>query len=338
MIKFAQPQIGEEEKQAVLKVLSGDRLSDGPMAEQFEAAFEKMHGGHAVAVSSATAGLHLLFMARRVTHLIIPALTHVATAHAAIAAGAQIRFADCGADGNINAETVAAVKTGDFADAKVCAMHFLGKQCNIDADFADSALRIGQSVSCPSVYSFHPAKYMTTGEGGMILVDDEALAIRLRNLRAFGRDKSGSYTITEFGLNYRMTEMQAAIGIEQLKKLPDWLQIRKLNWLALSLAMPVEISAVNADSGSHYAYCAMLPKDRDRDALRAHLLQAGIETSVYYPIPVPLQPFYGAQHIGNFPGAETISNHSLCYPVGPHIGELEIRKMAKETRKWLDRG
>ena len=176
MIKFSKPFMGDEEKQAVLKVLGRDRMSDGPEAEKFEDAFAKMHGGHAVAVSSATAGLHLLFLSQRARRLIIPALTHVATAHAALAAGAEIRFADCGDDGNITSATVAAARTGAFKDAKVCAMHYLGKPCAIEADFADSALRIGAAVDCPSVYSFHPAKYMTAGEGGMIVVNNAALA------------------------------------------------------------------------------------------------------------------------------------------------------------------
>ena len=99
MIKFAAPQIGDEEKEAVLKVLDSGRLTDGPMVEEFERMFGEMHGGYAVAVSSATAGLHLLF--RNISRIIIPAMTHIATAHAAVAAGCNIRFADCGADGNM---------------------------------------------------------------------------------------------------------------------------------------------------------------------------------------------------------------------------------------------
>lgn len=328
IIPFAKPLIGDAEKHAVLSVLSRDRLTDGPEAERFEDDFARIHGGHAVAVSSATAGLHLMFLAYGVKKLIVPALTHVATAHAALWAGAEIRFADCEEDGNISDRTVAEARKDGFEDAQVCVMHYLGKFCEAKADFADSALAIGYKVAVPSVFSFYPTKHITTGEGGMIVVPTAEMAARLRRLRAFGRVGFGKPNVVEFGLNYRMTEMQAALGIQQLRRLSEILRARAQNLGQLSDKLSAKISVVG---GGDYAFGIKCDDSKVRDRLKEWLKNRGVETSIYYPIPVPNLTIY--QNRKNrqereYPGAQDMADRVLCLPIGPHVGEIEVKYMA----------
>lgn len=331
MIRFAIPMIGDEEKQAALAVLDSGRLTDGPMGEQFEQEFGEMHGGYAVAVSSATAGLHLLFMGEK--KIIIPAMTHIATAHAATAAGAAIHFADCDADGNITDETVAAARSGGFEDAKVCALHYLGKPCEAVADFADSALHIGYQVKVPSVFSFYPAKHMTTCEGGMIVTPDKKQAERLRRLRAFGRNGQGEYNFPDHGLNYRMSEVHAAIGIEQLKKLPGFLAARISNRQNLHARLRCDV--IDSMPGSAYALAILLKTPKERSLMKHYLLERGIESSIHYDGTVPNQLYYRRGiNQGIFPNANSIGSTALCLPVGPHITLPDICHMAHAVNNF----
>ncbi len=331
MIRFAVPMIGSEEKQAVLAVLDSGRLTDGPVVEQFEQEFGKMHGGNAVAVSSATAGLHLLFMGEK--KIIIPALTHIATAHAAIAAGAAIRFADCDTDGNITDETVAVARFGGFEDAKVCALHYLGKPCEATADFADSALHIGYQIKTPSVFSFYPAKHMTSCEGGMIVTPDKKQAERLRRLRAFGRAGMGQYNFPDHGLNYRMSEVHAAVGLAQLKKLPEFLAARTMNWYTLYALL--ERDVIESTPGSAYALGITLKTPKERSLMKHHLLERGIESSIHYDGAVPNQLYYrrGLDQ-GAYRNANFIGSNVLCLPVGPHLGVADMKMIAHAVNSF----
>lgn len=331
MIRFAAPMIGDEEKQAALAVLDSGRLTDGPSVEQFEQEFGEMHGGYAVAVSSATAGLHLLFMGEK--KIIIPAMTHIATAHAAVAAGAALHFADCDIDGNITDETVAAAREGGFHDAKVCALHYLGKPCEAVADFADSALHIGYQVKVPSVFSFYPAKHMTSCEGGMIVTPDKKQAERLRRLRAFGRAGMGQYNFPDHGLNYRMSEVHAAVGVEQLKKLPAFLTARLLNWQTLRSRLKCDV--IESMPGSAYALAILLKTPKERSLMKHHLLERGIESSIHYDGTVPNQLYYRRginQDI--FPNANYIGSNALCLPVGPHLTAADMAIIAAAVNSF----
>lgn len=323
MIKFAIPQIGDEEKGAVLKVLDSGRLTDGPMVEEFERMFGEIHGGYAVAVSSATAGLHLLF--RDVARVIIPAMTHIATANAARNAGCEIKFADCGPDGNMTDEAIFQARKG-FEDAAVCGLHYLGKPCEAKIDMVDSALHIGHQIKVPSVFSFYPAKQMTSCEGGMVVTKDHAQAERIRCARAFGRERLGVYRFASAGLNYRMSEVHAAIGIEQLKKLPGFLAKRRANWETLRAGIEGEV--IESMPGSAYAFGVVLESKDERDGMKRRLLEEGVETSIHYETIVPAQPCYGSHQWG-WPGARRIADRVLCLPVGPHLGAPDMHHIAR---------
>lgn len=324
MIKFAVPQIGDEEKESVLKVLDSGRLTDGPMVEEFERMFGEMHGGYAVAVSSATAGLHLLFS--EYENIILPAMTHIATANAARNAGCEIKFADCGPDGNMTDEAIFQTRKGGFEDAPVCGLHYLGKPCDAQIDCADSALHIGYEIKVASVFSFYPAKQMTSCEGGMVVTKDHAQAERIRSARAFGRERLGVYRFTSEGLNYRMSEVHAAIGIEQIKKLPGFLAKRKENWETLRAL--IEGEAIESMPGSAYAFGALLKSKDERDRMKRRLLEEGVETSIHYETIVPDQPCY-RYHRDRFAGARRIADRVLCLPVGPHLGTADMCHIAR---------
>jgi perosamine synthetase len=214
----------------------------------------------------------------------------------------------------------------------------------------DCALAIGTSQKSThaglfgdaGVFSFYPVKHMTTAEGGMVITQDGELAQRLRLRKAFGVDRAmherkvpGIYDVVTLGYNFRMNELQAAIGIEQVKKLDRFLAARTANFDALDAGLreAPEITLFDrAGDGfvsSHYCFNMML--DADKADQRTDVIQAlnarGIGTSVHYPGPVPQTTYY-RDRFGHkpedHPVANWISNCSIALPVGPHLDESHM--------------
>jgi len=194
----------------------------------------------------------------------------------------------------------------------------------------DCALSLGAGIdrvhtgllSTGGCFSFYPAKHITTGEGGMLLTRNPDLAHAVAELRSFGLPWSPLTTTLprRIGLNCRLTEMQAAMGIEQLKRLPVFLEERARNWRALARKIP---NYIDSEPGSHYAF-SFFPDTRNvsRETIRKRLRDDGIETAVYYGHVVPLLPYYAEKYghkRGQFPMAERICRESLAFPVGPHL-------------------
>lgn len=317
-IKFARPWIGIPERRAVSEALGQDTLTNGPQVKAFETEFaEWCGGGFAVAVSSCMAALHICHMILNWKKCHISPLTHVAAWHAA-------DLTNC--------------KPG--AQHPMSIVHFLGYPYDaLGESIEDCALAMGSryvdgmhvglrgEAGC---FSFYPCKHMTTGEGGMILTKHEHLALEARKIRHFGQCPRGTF---RNGLNYRMTEMQAALGREQLKRMHWFLERRTEN--AKTLDKILRPWAMFEDL-STYAYALRL---KDRGEVRSRLLRLGIETSVYYhPIP-PLTPYYRKKYgykEGDFPEAEEISNTILCLPVGPHVTPGECNWLAETVGKVLE--
>jgi dTDP-4-amino-4,6-dideoxygalactose transaminase len=218
----------------------------------------------------------------------------------------------------------------------------------------DCALALGSKVDgihagllgdC-GVFSFYPVKHMTTAEGGMIVLRDAKLAEALRLKKAFGVDRAhgerkvpGVYDVVELGFNYRMSEIHAAIGIEQLKKVPDFLHRRRANAEALAgaLAAVEGIRLLPSSTarliGSYY--CSAVLLDPQLASKRPQIVTAmsarGVGTSVYYPQPVPRMTYYARKYgwkDGSFPNAERIADHSLALPVGPHLDGEDMNFIA----------
>jgi perosamine synthetase len=375
-IPFGRPMIGEEERTAVLEVLASPQLVHGPRAHAFEEAFAAMigPGGHATTVSSCTAGLHLTYMHLGLgpgDEVIVPAETHVATAHAVEVTGARPVFVDCDrASGNIDVSAIEGALTPRTKAISV--VHYPGLPVDMVLVNAiarprrlfvieDCALAVGASldgVACGllgdvGVFSFYPVKHLTTAEGGMVVSRDPEVVGSIANIKAFGYDRTpaerkvpGVYDIGRLGLNYRMNEIAAAIGLEQVRKMKDMQSRRNANTAALRRMLErVEGITLLIDGDKrrvHANYCLVAVLDEGLAPRRAAIIESmkasGVGTSVYYPVPIPLSAYYqkkyGARH-ASFPNASRISNQSIALPVGPHLDEAAMRVVADSLEKAI---
>ena len=358
-IAFGAPMIGAEERAAVADVLAGPILVHGPRAVKFEEDFAAYTGApHAVSVSSCTAGMHLIWFTLGLgpgDEVIVPAQTHTATAHAVELTGARAVFVEVERDtGNID---IAAFEAAITPRTKgVAPVHFLGMPVDMTrlVEIArrhnlfvleDCALAFGTRIDGThaglfgdaGVFSFYPVKHITTAEGGMIITRDAQLAASLKLRKAFGVDRShaerkvpGTYDVVALGFNYRMSEIHCALGIEQVKKLPRFLEQRSRNYSVLSKALAdiPGVSQLKSTAGRFLSsyYCLSVILDERlaprRADIVARLNSAGVGTSVYYPQPVPRMTYYRERYgwrDGSFPNAARISDCSIALPVGPHL-------------------
>ena len=378
-IPFAKPEIGLKEKQAVRDVLNGNILVHGPKAKDFENSFKKYtKSNNAISVSSCTAGMHLIYFALGIgkgDEVIVPAQTHVATAHAVELTGAKAVFVDVDINtGNICYENI--IKKVNGKTKAIAVVHYLGvpvemakisklaKSKNIFL-LEDCALSLGASyknkhtglIGDAGVFSFYPVKHITSGEGGMIITSNDKLSKKLKLLKAFGIDRdhserkvAGMYDSTILGFNYRMSEIHAAIGIEQIKKINKFLYLRKRNFLILKNNIHTDEEKFNilpqlqnrTIKSSHYCLSLVLSKNlsKKRESIINSLKNNGIGVSIYYPQPVPRMTYYKKKYgykPNNFPSAEQISDCSIALPVGPHISEKNAHFIANNLNKILSK-
>lgn len=376
-IPFGRPIIGQEEQDAVQKVLQGPILVHGPISTQFEEQFAAFTGApHAVSVSSCTAGMHLIYFALGYgpgDEVIVPAQTHVATAHAVALTGVRPVFVDAEPEtGNIDINAIEAAITP--RTRAIAMVHYLGVPVDMPQVTAiarkhnlfvleDCALAPGAKVDGihagllgdAGVFSFYPVKHMTTAEGGMVILRDPELAARLKLLKAFGVNRShgerkvpGVYDAVDLGFNYRMSEIHAAIGMEQVKKLPGFLARRKENFTALSehledipgLHVLPQPSHGRLES-CHYCLGALLDENLAprRPEIMTALGKQGVGTSVYYPHPVPRMKYYQDKYGYDatlYPNAARISDGMIALPVGPHLNIDDMRTVATELKQCME--
>ncbi len=375
-VQFGAPLIDEKEKEAVKEVLNGPILVHGPKAKLFEKSFaEFTNAPHAVSVSSCTAGMHLIYFALGYgpgDEVIVPAQTHIATAHAVELTGAKPIFVDADENtGNIKIEDIEKKITS--RTRAIAVVHYLGvpvdmeKVCLLANNkklfvLEDCALAPGATINNKhvglhgdaGVFSFYPVKHITTAEGGMIILKDEKLSERLNLLKAFGVDKThgdrkipGVYDTVELGFNYRMSEIHAAIGVEQIKKLDLFLKTRKENFdiLADHLKDIEEITIIPQPSNNniyscHYCCGVLLdPKLKDRrPSIITALMEKGVGSSVYYPQPVPRMTYYKNKYNYNssmYKNAEKFSDTMLALPVGPHLNIDHMKFISLKLKECL---
>lgn len=372
MIKFADPMFGEQEEQALVEVAKQKQLTNGPKNKEFADRFLEYingdeHGYSCMTVSSCTAALHLSYLALGLKpgdEVIVPAMTHVSTAHAVELVGATPIFIDCDTTGNIRPEDVELAITRKTKAVSV--VHFLGEPVKMFqvieiaknyglAVIEDCALALGSFISTNrhvgtvgdfAAFSFYPCKHITTGEGGMLVYKTKYRG-KLNRLREFGKcsDPITCYDVLDLGLNYRMNEFAAAVGCIQLQRFENesWNEIRNTNRNLLKQ----KIIENNFDSGfqpsirmlnnyGNYAFSIMFDSNIVRDEYRRKFVDAGIQTSIYYPRPVPFFTYYakkyGCQPI-KYKQAKRISDLSITLPIGPHITEKEIDKMVDVLKK-----
>ena len=262
-IPFGRPWLNDDDRQAVLNVLEGPILAHGPEAKGFESEFAEFAGAdaHCVSMSSGAAALHLAFEYFGVgpgDEVIIPAQTHAATANTAEWVGATSVFVDCDLrNGNVTADAIRAAITP--RTKAIAVVHFVGIPCDMPAISAlardhgiplveDCALAVGARLDGTHVglfgdagcFSFYPVKHITSAEGGMFITKHEDVAARVGLLHAHGVDRShaeravpGMYDVPTIGLNYRISEPQAALGRSQLRRIDEILARREANFTEL---------------------------------------------------------------------------------------------------------
>jgi len=355
-IPFGRPWLNDDDRKAVADVLDGPILAHGPEGKAFEEEFGRFLGddAHCVSVSSCAAALHLAYSYFGLgpgDEAIVPAETHSATANTAEWVGATSVFVDCDpATGNVTAEAIRAAITP--RTKAITVVHFVGIPCDMPAIAAlakehgipvieDCALAVGARIDGMHVglfgdagcFSFYPVKHITTAEGGMFVSRHEEVASRVARLRAHGVDRShseravpGMYDVPSIGLNYRLSEIQAALGRSQLARIDEILERRRANFEALrdALAGTPGLRVLDGSGNSHY--CASLVLEGELGSKRDDVLrligERGIGASVYYPQPVPRMTYYREKYgydAARYPGAETISDRAIALPVGPHL-------------------
>lgn len=378
-IPFGKPLIDDSEKKAVLSVLDSSILVHGSTTTQFENKFSKYtKAPNAVSVSSCTAGMHLIYFALGYgpgDEVIVPAQTHVATAHSVELTGAKPVFIDSELNsGNIDIDAIeSAINPKTKAIAIV---HYLGvpvdmkkvskiaKKYNLFL-IEDCALALGAKIDDihvglhgdAGVFSFYPVKHITSAEGGMIILRDSELARKLSLIKAFGVNRTygerkipGVYDTTALGFNYRMSELHAAVGSVQLDKFPSFLKKRKNNFEILEehLREIGHIQVLPQPSDSHIIssyYCLGLILNKDLAPKRSELINIlsdqGIGTSVYYPHPVPRMTYYKKKYNDydkkKYLNASILSDCMIALPVGPHLNLEDMEIISDKFKKALKR-
>ncbi|MEX1153167.1 UDP-4-amino-4,6-dideoxy-N-acetyl-beta-L-altrosamine transaminase [Parvibaculum sp.] len=385
MIPYGRQSIEEEDIRAVVETLASDWLTQGPAVPRFEAALCAATGAaHAVAVNSATSALHVACLALGLgpgdVAWTVPN-TFVASANCALYCGAQVDFVDIDPEtynldiGALETKLVAAETAGRLPKVLI-PVHFGGLSCDMkeiaalaarygfrvieDASHAIGGTYEGRPVgdcrySDICVFSFHPVKIVTTGEGGAALTNDPALAEAMRLLRSHGitRDPqamSGEekgpwvYEQQMLGFNYRMTDIAAALGASQMRRLDSFVAKRTAladRYDALLGNLPVARPLRRSDRNSAWhLYVIGLGDGKDSGALRAgvfeHMRAAGVGVNVHY-IPVHWQPYYRSLGFrrGDFPGAEQFYACALTLPLFPDLSYDDQEKVVATLSEVL---
>lgn len=366
-VDLARIDISKKELEAVNRVLKSNWLSLGKENQLFEEEFAAyINKKYAIAVSSCTSALHLALLAlnlKKDDEVIVPTYTFAATAHAVCYVGAKPVFMDIAAkdDFNINADQIENLVTPKTK--AIIVVHFAGFPVDMDkvqliakkydlAVIEDCAHAIGGeyrgkklgSLSDISCFSFFANKNLVTGEGGMILTDDENFANRIRRLRTHGivrgveqRKNGFDYDLVELGYNYKLTEIQAAIGRCQLEKVDrnqerrQWVRDIYEDKLHTVQGVSIPFKSHKCKSGLH-VLPIVVDKNIDRKDLRNRLSADGISTTIHYK-PVHELSYYKAMGNYSLPIAEEISKREITLPFYPMMSEKEIDYVVNSLRK-----
>jgi dTDP-4-amino-4,6-dideoxygalactose transaminase len=346
MIPAARPEIGEEERAAVDRVLRSGMLAQGPEVAAFEEEFSKHVGGrHCVAMNSGTSALHLGFIAGGIKpgdEVIVPSFSFAATANSVVLAGGVPVFADIdpktfNIDPN-HVEKLITKKTKAIMPVHLYGhispmneINALAAKHNLivfeDAAQGHLASLDGKNsgeFSTVASFSFYPTKNMTSGEGGMCVTDSAEVARMLKLLRNQGQEIR--YKNEVVGFNTRMTDIHAAIGRVQLAKLPGWTKKRQENaaFLSANLKNVVVPHVAPGTTHSYHQYTILIPgKDANkRDEFMKRIGEKGVGSGVYYPTPIHRLPSFNLDL--NLPVTEEIITECVSLPVYPSLTQDEL--------------
>ncbi len=358
----------------IKKILKTGKLVHGKNIEDFEKSFKRFtNANEAISVSSCTTGMQLFYNVLEISsgdEVIVSSQTHVATAHAIEACGAKPIFIDSEKDtGNIKISDIE--KKINKKTKAITIVHYLGNPVDMDKIIKlgkkynlyileDCALALGAKINKKHVglfgdagfFSFYPVKHITTGEGGMIILKNKIFSKKIRKMRAFGYNKNlnqrkipGLYDVDTFGFNFRMGEINASIGLNQMKKLKNFLSLRKKNYkfLIKNLSHLKSFFILkhldNKKFQSAYYCLSLILNDKikkEREKIIKNLNKMGVGTSIYYPKPVPLLNYYKKKYgynKRNFRNSSIISENSICLPLGPHLSIKDLKDITRIIKK-----
>jgi len=361
MIPIAKPIIDEAEKKRVMDVLDSGMISIGKVVEEFEEKFAEYTGAqYAIATSSGTTALHVALAASGVNpgdKVLTTPFSFVATANSILYCGAIPVFCDVEEE-TFNIDPVRIRKyLESIEDIKaLLIVHLYGHPCQMDeimklveeynlilvedAAQAHGARYMGKHAGTfgnAGIFSFYPTKNMTTAEGGMVITDARDIYNQSRVIREHGANHISHYTM--LGYNYRMTNIEAAIGLGQLEKLDDFNRIRReiadyytqnlsdLNWLRTPIVR---------EDCVHCFHQYTLKVQKDRDHFAEYLKDNGIGNKVYYPTTIPALPIYEKLGYGpfKFSVAERLCKEVISIPVHPSVSKEDREKIVEVIRKF----
>jgi UDP-4-amino-4,6-dideoxy-N-acetyl-beta-L-altrosamine transaminase len=376
MLPYGRQTVDEEDVARVIETLRSYWLTTGPKVAEFERAFARTVGSQdAVSVSSGTAALHAAAFAAGIEpgdEVITTPITFAATANCVRYLGGTVVFADVDPVSLNLAPKEVKAKISDRTKA-IIAVDYGGQPADLDELLAiaanhelivieDAAHALGAtykgrpvgSISPLSTFSFHPVKQITTGEGGMVTTGDPAFAERLRSFRNHGisadfrqreRQSSWYYEMQDLGYNYRLTDIQCALGLSQLSKLDGWVsrrrEIARRYTEAFESLSEIEVPRVAEDrESSWHLYVIRLLLDRlrvERDQIFRALRAENIGVNVHY-IPVPWHPYYQrlGYKKGEWPVAESAYERLISLPLWAGMADEDIRDVIEAVRKVID--
>ncbi len=381
-LPFALPSIGEEEIAEVVDSLRSGWVTTGPKTKGFETDFaDYVNARHAIALNSCTAGLHIALTALGVgagDEVIVPALTFCSTANVVVHTGARPVLVNVSDDFNVTPEIIEAAITP--RTKAIMPVHYSGQPCDLDAVYrvaarhdlavvedaahavgssyngfmigSDGVQRTGHDIKRVTVFSFYGTKNMTTAEGGMNTTSDDELAERMRLLTLHGMSRdawkrytsAGSwyYEVVEAGFKSNMTDIQAGLGIHQLRRLDGFIRTRQryaeMYSEGLKGMAEIELPVIHRDRIHNYhLYVIRLCLERltiDRGQFIEELKSRNIGTSVHF-IPVHLHPFYREHYgygRGDLPRVESIYDRIISLPLYPSMTKADVEYVIEAVR------
>jgi dTDP-4-amino-4,6-dideoxygalactose transaminase len=361
MIELGAPALGDIEKQALIAVIDDQWLTMGERVRGFERAFADLHRvDDAVAVSSATAALHLILAAFGIgegDEVLVPSMSFVATAAVVVQTGATPVFVEIEAADRPHMSLDEARRHVTARTRAVVVMHYGGFAVDLPAwrRFADEhglflfedaahvagltgATAVGSDAAA---FSFFTNKNMTTAEGGMVVVANEARRERVRLLRSHAmttstldrdRGRAVGYDVVACGFNFRMDELRGALGLVQIERLPGWNQTRVELMATYRARLAEQVPEVVVPFDAHHPTSGhimpvVLPPGCDRAALMAAMRAAGIQTSVHYPA-IHQFTYYQDQYGGiTLPHTEDFSLRELTLPLHPALDSADVARV-----------
>lgn len=362
-VPLSEPYIDEEDIHSIEQALREKRLSQGKYVEKFEKEFAKYVGiKHAIAVSNGTAALHLALAAIGIgpgDEVLVPSFSFIATANCVLYQDAKPVFIDIDPL-TCNIDPLKIRKKINKRSRAIIPVHYAGQPCDMnginevatrfklhvieDAAEAHGALYKGRKVGSLghiACFSFYPNKNMTTGEGGMVTTDDDQIAEKVRLIRSHGQDHQYHHIV--LGYNYRLTDIQAALGLTQLKRL-DWIIKRKARAAEYYAERLSELAngKVRSPYVAPYAthtymlYPVRFQSRRERNLTLRKFAESGVEATIHFP-PIHLQPLYRnlfGYSKGFLPITEKVAETILSIPLYPHITQEDqnyVLKIIQET-------